>query len=334
MSEIVVGLIGCGKQSIKHIPALKKNGVRIILADIDCSLAKTRANEFGIEYAKTVEELYQDPKITAIDICSPTHSHFSLIISAIENEKYFFCEKPLASSYEEALKIESILNKTDLFGMVGYLYRFHPAFEMVRECIADSIIGKPYFATMRLGGRGSHRAWKHQKNEGGGAINEMMVHMLDLALWYFGPITEIKTILYETVLKEREIQGGLITADAEDLAMVYLKTENGVQIVCESDLITPSYMNYVELQGTNGSIITSILDYFPSIVFCRESRGTYQTGNNVQNFPKVNLFNKQLKYFLDCISGKIAPDRNTIRESVYLLKLIDRIKREVKDIHE
>lgn len=326
-NDITIGLVGCGKQSVKHIPALKKLGVRVVLADIDVTLTRARAQEFRIDHIASVDALFNDSAVTAVDICTPTPTHYSLIKQAIETGKHFFCEKPLASSHGEALKIESILNETDLFGMVGYLYRFHPAFEMVRECIADSTIGRPYFATMRLGGRGSHRVWKHQKHEGGGAINEMMVHMLDLALWYFGPITEIKTILYETVLKKREIQGELITADAEDLAMVYLKTESGVQIVCESDLITPSYMNYIELQGTNGSIITSILDYFPSIVFCKESRGTYQTGNNIQNFPKVNLFNKQLKYFLDCISGKIAPDRNTIRESVYLLELIDKIKK-------
>ena len=329
-NTIVIGVIGCGKQSVKHIPALKKLGTHVVLADVDSTLSKVRAEEFGIDCVESVEELFRDPQVEAVDICTPTPTHYSLIKQTVETRKHFFCEKPLASTHDEALKIEAVLEGTGLIGMVGYLYRFHPAFEMVRECIADSTIGKPYFATMRLGGRGSHRAWKHQINEGGGAINEMMVHMLDLALWYFGPITGIKTILYETVLKEREINGQIINADAEDLAMVYLKTEKGVQIICESDLITPSYMNYIELQGTNGSIITSILDYFPSIVFCKEPRGTYQTGNNVQNFSKVNLFNKQLKYFLDCISGKMLPDRNTIRESVYLLELIDRIKKKGK----
>ena len=40
----------------------------------------------------------------------------------------------------------------------------------------------------------------------------------------------------------------------------------------------------------------------------------------------VNLFEKQLKYFIDCIANTFPPERNTIEESVYLLKLIDIIR--------
>lgn len=333
-NAIVIGVVGCGKQSIRHIPALKKLGLRVVLADIDSTLSKVRAEEFSIDYVESVEELLRDPQVEAVDICTPTPTHYSVIKQAVETGKHFFCEKPLASSHDEALKVEALLEGTGLIGMIGYLYRFHPAFEMVRECIVNATIGKPYFATLRLGGRGSHRIWKHKKDEGGGAINEMMVHMLDLVLWYFGPITEIQTILYDTVLKEREIKGQMIKADAEDLAMAYLETKSGVKVVCESDLITPSYMNYIEVQATNGSIITSILDYFPSIIFCKESRNTYQTGNNFVHFPKVNLFEKQLNHFVDCIANVIPPDRNTVRESVYLLKLIDTIKQKAKENYE
>lgn len=325
-NDIVIGLIGCGKQSVKHIPALKKLGVKVVLADIDPMLARTRAQEFTIDQTESIDEIFNDSTITAVDICTPTPSHYSLIKKAIDTGKHFFCEKPLVSSYNEAVEIDSLLDGTEIIGMVGYLYRFHPAFEMVRECIDECTIGKPYLANLRLGGRGSHRIWKHKKDQGGGAINEMMIHMLDLVFWYFGTITKIETILYDTVLKEREIDGKIVHADAEDLAMVYLETNSGVKVICESDLITPSYMNYIEIQATNGSIITSILDYFPSIVFCKESRGTYQTGNNVLHFPKVNLFGKQLEYFIHCITNAIRPDRNTVKDSVYLLKLIKTIK--------
>jgi predicted dehydrogenase len=334
MSNAVnVGLLGCGKQSLKHIPALKKLNIRVVVADIDPSLAKSWAEEFGVDYVESVEEIFRDPEIDALDICTPTPTHYAVIKRAIKARKHFFCEKPLASSYDEALKIDALLDGTDLVGMVGYLYRFHPAFEMARECIMDGAIGKPYFAIFRLGGRGSHRIWKHKKEKGGGAVNEMMVHMLDLALWYFGPITRTRTLLFDTVLRAREVEGKTIKADAEDLALVHLETESGVKVICESDLITPSYMNHIEIQATNGSIITSILDYFPSLVYCKEPRGTYQAGNNVLHFPKVNLFEKELRHFLDCITNECPPERNTVRESAYLLKLIDIIKKQAEESH-
>jgi predicted dehydrogenase len=323
--KMKIGLIGCGKQSVKHIPVLKKLGIEIILADLNIEQTKIQAREFNLNYVNTIDELFENSDISAIDICTPTPSHYPVISKAVANNKHFFCEKPLASTHEETLKIDKLLRGTGLVGMVGYLYRFHPAFELVNDTINAGIIGKPYFASFRLGGRGGHRIWKHKKNLGGGAIKEMMVHMLDLILWYFGEITDVKTIMCDTVLKKRPVEGKIINADAEDLVMVNLETESGVRVVCESDLITPSYMNYIEIQGTNGSIITSILDYFPSLIFCKEPRGSYQTGNNVLNFSKVNLFEKQLKFFVDCINNGTMADRNTVLESVNLLQLIERI---------
>ena len=192
--EIKIGLIGCGKQSLKHLPALKKIDARIIIADQDAELALMRSKEFKIEAARTVDEIFDNPEISAVDICTPTPTHHYLIKRAVESQKSFFCEKPLSSSFEEALSIEKLLEKTSLVGMVGYLYRFHPAFETIMDCIDEAIVGQPYFATFRLGGRGSHRIWKHKKNQGGGAINEMMVHMIDLVLWYFGAIKKVQTI--------------------------------------------------------------------------------------------------------------------------------------------
>ena len=325
---IKIGILGCGKQAYKHVPALRKLGCTVVVADEISEKASKLADEFQVYQASSPSAVLQDESIIAVSICTPTPTHFPIIKDVLSSGKHFFCEKPLASSYKEAKLIYQALNEAGLVGMVGYLYRFHPAYESVQELIADGTIGRPYFATFRLGGRGSHRAWKHQRNKGGGAVNEMMVHMLDLALWYFGPIKEIRTVFFDTVLKDRKVEGRNIRADAEDIALVHLETESGVKVICESDLITPSYMNHAEIQATNGSILTSILDYLPTLVYCKEARGTYQTGNNILNFPKVNLFEKQLSYFLECITNHSSPDRNNIGESMYLLELLDKIRQQ------
>ncbi|PKN65119.1 MAG: hypothetical protein CVU57_11960 [Deltaproteobacteria bacterium HGW-Deltaproteobacteria-15] len=326
--ELKIGIIGCGKQAYKHVPALRKLGCTVIVADEVEAAAKRLADEYDVRHLHSVQALLDDQSIAAVSICTPTPSHYSLIKDVLKAGKHFFCEKPMTGTSREAEATLQALEGTQLVGMVGYLYRFHPAFELAKDLLQEGTIGRPYFATFRLGGRGSHRIWKHQKGMGGGAVNEMMVHMLDLVLWYFGPIAHVQTILFDTVLKDREVEGKRIEADAEDLALVYLETESGVKVICESDLITPSYMNNIEIQAKKGSLLTSILDYFPSLVYCKEPRGTYQMGNNVLHFPKVNLFEKQLLYFLDCIRNHTDPNLNTVRESVYLLKLIDEINQQ------
>lgn len=177
-----------------------------------------------------------------------------------------------------------------------------------------------------LGAHGSHRAWKHKKDEGGGAINEMLVHMLNLITWYFDGVETAQNLSTETILKTREIDGEEVEADAEDMTVLRLDAREGAEVLCESDLITPSYMNYVEIQGTNGSIWTSILDYFPTVVYCKEPRGVYNQGNNFFEYERVDLFEKELRHFVESIENEEKPSLNSIEDSVETLKVIESIR--------
>jgi len=164
--------------------------------------------------------------------------------------------------------------------------------------------------------------WKHKKSEGGGAVLEMMVHKLDLIIWYFNNVEEARFLERDTVVKKREINGRIYDVDAEDLILLELEAD-GAKIICESDLLTPSYMNYVEIHGDNGSIFTSILHFMPTIVFCREARGVFNTGNNLYNFPMENLFDRELGHFVDCIRNKKEP-LNSIEDSIKVFKILEK----------
>jgi len=328
MSKVRIGVIGCGKIAEKHLNAYKKfEDVEVTVTDI-VEKGKTVAHNYGVNWHDHPDELISGDTVEAVDVCIPTPSHAEVIIKALESGKHVFCEKPLARDLEEALRIQEKTAQAGKIVMVGYLYRFHPAFQFARDIIREGIIGEPYYAIFRLGGRGSHKAWKHKRETGGGAGNEMLVHMLDLVLWYFGEPKEVEPLEVNTILKEREIEGKLVRTDAEDLILLKLEMGAGTKVLCESDLITPSYMNYVEIQGTNGSLWTSILDYFPTIVYCKEPRGVYDRGNNLFRFPRVDLFEKELRHFVECIQNGEKPTMNSINDSVRIMELLEAIIKE------
>lgn len=325
---VKIGIIGCGKIAEKHVGAyLRLDNVEITVSDINSSSAKKLGREFNVNWSGDPDSIILSDEYDAIDVCTPTLSHLEIITKALKNGKNVFCEKPMVNSLREAEEIQKVANKVNKMVMVGYLYRFHPAFKLVKEILDERVIGEPYFSMVRLGGRGSHRIWKHQKDRGGGAINEMLMHMLDLIIWYFGDFKETKNLLTEVVLKEREVEGKKIVADAEDLVLLELNTASGARVLCESDLITPSYMNFIEIQGTNGSVWTSILDYFPTVVYCKESRGVYNKGNNFFKFPRVNLFEEELRFFVEKINNKEKVTLNSIEDSVKIMKIVDSLKK-------
>lgn len=315
-----VGVIGCGKIAERHLAAFRKLGAEVTVTDI-VERGRAVAEQYGADWNPSPERVVEGD-FDAIDVCTPTPTHASFIELALGAGKHVFCEKPLARNLDEALRIEDAAREANRLVMVGYLYRFHPAFEFVRELLEDGVIGEPYFAQLRLGGRGAHKAWKHKSETGGGAGNEVLVHMVDLALSYFGPAASVDALWSDTILPERQIEGEEVDADAEDVAVLRMHTESGVHVVCESDLVTPGYMNHVEIQGTNGSVFTSILDFMPTVVYCKEPHGIYDRGHTFKQFEAVDLFERELGHFFAAIRGETG-HVNSIADSVAVMGVVE-----------
>jgi len=326
-----IAVVGCGKIARRHLDAYKAIGKANVVAvcDVNKEIAKDFASKYGATPYTDLEEMFRKEKIDAVDVCVPTLFHHEVVLKALDEGKNIFCEKPLTYKLEYAKEIKERQRETGNIVMVGYLYRFHPSFQRLKDILENEIIGKPYFAMFRLGGRGSHRVWKHREGMGGGALFEMMVHMIDLALMCFGEFDEVETLFSETILKRRTVEGKEIEVSAEDMVLARLKSVGGVQVFCEADLITPSYMNSVEVHGDNGSFFGTILHYFPTFVYCKEPRGTYKRGLNIFENPFVNLFEKELEYFVNVLSGNANPI-NIVEESIKTLEIIEEIRRQSK----
>jgi len=336
MTKTKIGIIGCGKQAPKHISGFKKiSGIELVLTDIQKERAISLAKKEGLSIIEDPDDLFRDPSISAIDICTPTPSHAPLIKNALINHKDFFCEKPLCEHVDDAHKIQAMIQKSDCIGMVGFIYRFSSVFEIGHSLLNDldkngfsKAMGKVVSAAFRIGGRGSHQLWKHLHKMGGGAINEMMVHMVDLCIWFFGEVEHVSVITNDLLRPTREIQGIQETVDAEDFIMVKLIMKNGVSVFCQADLITPAFTQYVEIQGEHGSYFASIQPDMPSYIFCEKDTGAYKKGKNHLSQGPINLFEKQMAVFIEAVRSRQQPDRCTIADSVQTMTTIKKIQEE------
>lgn len=325
--KVKVGIVGLGRIGERHLNAYSgMNNVEIRgLYDADDTLVKEHRRQYKVPFFDTLEHLLQSD-IDAVDVCVPTFLHHEVVLKALEEGKNVFCEKPLTHKLEKAKEIKKKMEETGKMVMVGYLYRFHPSFKLLHEVLDKNIIGKPYYALFRLGGRGGHRAWKHRGDKGGGAMHDMLTHMLDLALFYFGEPVEVVSLFSDILLKERLIDGKRVQVDAEDCVFARMKTEGGVQVFLQADLVTPSFMNTVEVHGDNGSFFGSIMPRFPTILYLKEPRDIYDRGENIFNFPPVNLVERELRYFINCILNSSSPGKS-VEESIRILEIIEELRR-------
>jgi len=337
MTKIKIGFLGCGKQAGKHIASLKKiPNVELVLGDTNKTLAKELAEKHVVSWVDHPEKIFEDKDIIAVIICTPTQTHASLIKSALEHKKDILCEKPLCDSIDEATALKELVKQSEQIVMVGYIYRFVPVFEEGYKIIHQQqfngesvVLGKPLSAFFRLGGRGGHQVWKHKKASGGGAINEMLVHMVDLANWYFGPLKKIEVISCDLRYPERHINGEKVRVDAEDHIWLRCFGRNDIEIFCQADLITPAFSQFVEIQAENGSFLGSIQSDIPSFVYLKESRGGYNAGKTELRYGQRNVFDIQMMTFVQAVLRRGSPDRNTIDDSLMLMRVLGEIRKQV-----
>lgn len=333
-TETSVAIIGCGKQAPKHISGLRAiPGVRIVLADACPQFARALAEKENLPWVERPEDVFSDPKIHAVDICTPTPSHLELVSAATCSGKDFFCEKPLCESSAEARQVAAQVRQSHRVGMVGYVYRFAPVFELGKKLFEDSsasgasdVLGPIRLAQFRIGGRGSHQLWKHRHASGGGAANEMLVHMLDLVHWYFGPVRKTRLLGKKLLQARREIHGRMEEVDAEDYILAELEMESGVTAVCQADLLTPAFTQFVEIQGENGTFMGSIDPAMPSFVFCNRAVDGWKQGRTSLEFGRVNLFEAQMSAFIHAVRTRCAPARCTVDDSVMLLETMEMLQ--------
>lgn len=334
MDNIKIAIIGCGKQAPKHVSGLRKiPGVELVLADIRPELAQELAAKENLPWVLGPEAVFADPSIQAVDICTPTPAHAGLIMQALSTGKDFFCEKPLCQTPEEASAIAAKVAETGRIGMVGFVYRFAPVFELghqlmegIKEGWPSPVLGKVVTAFFRLGGRGSHQLWKHRRSSGGGAISEMLVHMLDLAIWYFGPIAETELLACDLLRPVRAIQGRQERVDAEDYVLVRLKMASGVDVLCQADLVTPAFTQFVEIQGENGTFFGSIQQDLPSFLFCIDPAPGYPEGKTSFELQQRNLFEAQMGEFVQAVQSRQPVARGSVQDSSSLIEIIEGIQ--------
>jgi myo-inositol 2-dehydrogenase / D-chiro-inositol 1-dehydrogenase len=327
---ISVGIVGCGKQSEKHARALKAaSAVEITATDLDRPLAEAFCRREGARLASSAQALIADPALDAVLICTPTPSHMELVADSLRQGKHVFCEKPLCQTVAEAETLLAIEASSGRFGMVGYLYRFVPAFEALRRWFqpgaegGEAVMGRLVHAFLRIGGRGSHRPWKHQRSQSGGAVSEMLVHMVDLMHWLFGPASHARLLSHQLLRDTRAIGGRAFAVDAEDYVLLECRLERGGTALLLADMVTPSFQQYLEAQATNGSFFGSIRPDMPTEVFLNTARGELKAGSNRLASSSDDLYRRQMECFLACVESGRPPDRNRFEDSLTVNRTLE-----------
>lgn len=129
----------------QFIPAVRasQRGVIAAVAARDRVRAEAFAAEHGIPVAhEGYAALLADPGVDAVYIALPNSLHAPWMIAAAEAGKHVFCEKPLATSAEEALAAVRACEQAGVVHFEAFVYRYHPQTRRVERWLRQGAVGE------------------------------------------------------------------------------------------------------------------------------------------------------------------------------------------------
>ncbi len=176
--SVKFGILGTGLIARAHvIPALQqaKRCALIGIASRNRDKATETATEFGIPRAYgSYEELLADPVIDAVYLPLPNDLHGMWTMRAASAGKHVLCEKPLTLTSAEAEQVAKHCETSGVLAMEAFMYRFHPAWDKVRELIAGGAIGRVSDVAIWFAFRSVREAdYRMELSAGGGAMYDV-----------------------------------------------------------------------------------------------------------------------------------------------------------------
>lgn len=250
MKKLKIGIVGCGGiANNKHLPALSKLKDKIELVafcDIIVERAEKAAKDFGDENAKVFSDYKELLKedLDIVHVCTPNRSHAEISIAALEAGNHVMCEKPMAKTSEDAIKMVEAAKKTGKKLTIGYQNRFRPDSLYLKKSVERGDLGDIYFAKAHAIRRRAVPTWGVFLNEyeqGGGPLIDIGTHALDLTLWMmdnYKPKMVVGSV-FKKLGDQKET--GNAWGDwnpneytVEDSAFGFVTMENGATIILES----------------------------------------------------------------------------------------------------
>jgi len=256
VKKIRFGIIGCGVIAPWHAKALTGIDEAELAAccDVIPERAEKLAADFGASKVYTDHHaLLADKDIDAVCVCTPSGLHGPITIDAAKAGKHVMCEKPVEITLP---KIDAMIEACRKAGVkLGVIFqrRTSPTWHKVKQTIESGKLGRmvlgdaylKYYRSQEYYDSGDWRGtWEL---DGGGALMNQGVHMVDILRWIMGPV---ETIFAQADHLVRRIE-------VEDTACAVIKWKSGAFGVLEGTTsVTPGMHHRLEFHGELGSILS------------------------------------------------------------------------------
>ena len=187
MDKVTVGIIGAGRIGQLHANNILGSGLFQLKAISDISVDHLKGTQLEQRVSVITtdsEDIFKDPEIDAVFICSSTDTHTQFIKAAAKAGKHIFCEKPISFNIEETNEALQVVQEAGIKFQVGFNRRFDKHFRKVYETVRAGKIGKPHI--IKITSRDPQAPDESYIKRSGGMFMDMTIHDFDMIRYLSG----------------------------------------------------------------------------------------------------------------------------------------------------
>jgi inositol 2-dehydrogenase len=264
MRKLGVGVLGVGEMGKRHAENLRRlvpEAHLVAVADVAAPRARQVALELDIAHSyASLEEMVGRKDIDAVLIATPDKFHAQGIRVAAAAGKHVLCEKPLATTLEEAHAALREVARAKVHLQIGFMRRYDPAYAAAKKRIANGEIGTPVIFKSVGRDKDEPPLAAYAAKLNGMLFYNNTIHDFDLARWLMqDEVTEVHAYT-TTAIRPEVAKYGDVVASVVNLRYArgaIGNVESYVQAVYAYDVRT-------EIVGCKGSLFVGSLQKTPA----------------------------------------------------------------------
>jgi predicted dehydrogenase len=326
--RIKFAVVGCGSIGKRHVAVIdaEEKAELVGLCDINLEAATQISQLYGnIPVFESYTELLKNTDADIISICTPHGLHAPMTIEAANAHKHILVEKPMALNLEDCRKMIQAAKQNQVELFVVKQNRYNKPIALTKKALDDGKLGKIFMVQCNVMWNRhqdyyTNSGWRGSRELEGGALHTQVSHFLDLMIWWFGNLTEAKTIT-DTLNHQIEI---------EDCGVSALKFQSGVigSLLWTTCVYNKNYEGSITVIGEKGTIKVGG-KYLNEIEFWDVQ--SYPLPENIEfndlpnNYGKYQGSSSNHDKTVQNIIGKLLNERHMVVEGDEGMKTIEAI---------
>ena len=249
----VLGTAGIAKGCTIPGMQLAENCNLYAIAGRSMEKATAFQKEFGFEKAyDSYDALLADPNVEAVYIPLPNELHEEWTVKALQAKKHVLCEKPLAPTPEQVVRLHEVAQENGVFLMEAYAYLHSPYMQALKEELANKTIGDVlYLESEFITSDYDVRNIRMRRETFGGSVYDLGCYCTTMVLWLLDQAPEKVQAVAEFSDQNIDI-----------LATAILTFPGGVKALLTSGMLLSTDRDYridrLQIHGTKGSIRSEV----------------------------------------------------------------------------